>query len=332
MTTSHQSRFAYFVANGGKFRVAIVDVCNLDCFFCHNEGMVNPRRAKADERPAGRRLTDDDLIGIVNAYTELGGAQVNITGGEPLAHKDIVGLLRRIEPRRSRIVLNTNALLAERLLAVAPLPQLHGILASLHTTDDAEFATLGGRSCQRVMDNIVALARHGYDMTINYSLGSYNVDSFGAVLDFAVANGIRLKAIALVRPHEASDFYRGPWVDPQAIEDQLQRRRGVFVSERQRFGGISLSYRVGESEVVVKNIARGRLHTDYCDGCEHLATCGEGIYGLRVGTDGLWKPCLLRKDKFSLVDARAFREQILEQVAAMVGESERARFVAGAPL
>src|SRR4051812_19147717 len=39
-------RFRVFNAKGGKFRVAITNTCNLDCFFCHNEGMSNPRRGE----------------------------------------------------------------------------------------------------------------------------------------------------------------------------------------------------------------------------------------------------------------------------------------------
>jgi hypothetical protein len=82
----------------------------------------------------------------------------------------------------------------------------------------------------------------------------------------------------------------------------------------------------------VKNIAEGRLRTDFCRGCLHEAGCGEGIYGLRIGVDALIKPCLLRKDRWSELDARGdLRAQILATVHAMVGDWSRARFVGGAP-
>lgn len=35
--------FAIFNKKGGKFRVAVLNACNMNCFFCHNEGMDNPR-------------------------------------------------------------------------------------------------------------------------------------------------------------------------------------------------------------------------------------------------------------------------------------------------
>jgi hypothetical protein len=81
----------------------------MDCFFCHNEGMDNPRRpaaplgaadppangggqqpAAASEAAAKKRdplkrkgpsvLSTEHLLGIMNAFTRLGGKQINVTG------------------------------------------------------------------------------------------------------------------------------------------------------------------------------------------------------------------------------------------------------------
>ena len=42
--------FKYFNQKGGKFRVTVVNRCNFNCFFCHNEGMDNPREPGAHLR------------------------------------------------------------------------------------------------------------------------------------------------------------------------------------------------------------------------------------------------------------------------------------------
>ena len=83
----------------------------MDCFFCHNEGMDNPRRptaplgaadppanggggqqpaaavsdAAAKKRDPLKRkgpsvLSTEHLLGIMNAFTRLGGKQINVTG------------------------------------------------------------------------------------------------------------------------------------------------------------------------------------------------------------------------------------------------------------
>lgn len=319
--------FEIFNENGGKFRVSLLNVCNLDCFFCHNEAMPNPRRGEA----ARDLLPASELLEIISAFTALGGKQVNLTGGEPLAHPDICGILERIEKRGTTIVLNTNAILADRLLQRPKIEKLDSIFASLHTTDAGIFQRdLGGRSVTAVMDNIVALRRHGYDVQINFSLGPYNAGEFGKVLAFAVEHGIKLKAIALVRPNEDPHFYGGEWVDPRWLEQQLEGARAV--EEKDSFGGRTTTYALGGALVKIKNIARGRLLTDFCGGCTHVAACGEGIYGVRVGVDGYWKPCLLRRERFTRVStATGYAEQILDVVDAMIGDWSNARYVTGRP-
>jgi molybdenum cofactor biosynthesis enzyme MoaA len=337
MTTTTQEdadRFARFQQLGGKFRVAIINRCNLDCFFCHNEAMANPRRPRADHDPvAATPLGTDDLVAIINTYAAMGGRQINLTGGEPLAHPDLPGLLARLEPRGSRIMLNTNGILAHRLLRRPRIETLDGLLVSLHTTDDDRFKdALGGTGAQPVMDNIVALRRHGYAVSINYSLGAYNRESFGSVVDFARQHGISLKTITLVRSSEEPDFYGGDWIDPVWLEGVLTDRGAEKVSEKRAFGGFTSDWELGGTRIRVKNIGRGRLRTGFCDGCAHQKTCGEGIYGVRVGVDGLWKPCLLRRERFTAVDTRQdYAAQIHAVISAMIGEWREARYQEGAP-
>jgi len=328
------SRFERFQQLGGKFRVAIINRCNLDCFFCHNEAMANPRRPRADHDPAAARpLNTDDLISIINAYTAMGGRQVNLTGGEPLAHPDLPGLLSRIDKRGSRIMLNTNGILAGRLLRRPHIDTLDGLLVSLHTTDDDLFRTkLGGASARQVMDNIVALHRHGYTVGINYSLGAYNRDEFADVVDFAGLHGIALKTITLVRPNEDPDFYGGDWIDPAWLERLLAGRGAKKQSEKRAFGGYTSTWDLGGTPIRIKNIGRGRLQTSFCEGCSHQRSCGEGIYGVRVGVDSLWKPCLLRRDRFTAVDTtQSYTTQIRAVIDAMIGDWEEARYQEGAP-
>ena len=327
--------FRVFNERGGKFRVAIVNVCNLNCFFCHNEAMVNPRRPGED--PNGKvgpvHISLDELLGIINAFTSRGGGQVNIAGGEPLAHREIVRFLEDIDKRSTRVVLNTNVILADRLLNRPRIGNLDSIYASLHTTDGEIFRDqLGGRSISKVMDNIVALKTHGYDVQINYSLGDYNKEEFGSVLKFAVRHGIDLKAITLVRPNEDPDFYRGAWIDPQWISAQIEATGARVVGSEDSLGGQTTTYAIGGMTVKVKNIARGRPETDFCSGCTYKEKCGEGIYGLRVGIDGLWKPWLLRHERFrSVTQEESYESQILTIIDEMIGSWENARFLTGVP-
>ena len=152
------------------------------------------------------------------------------------------------------------------------------------------------------------------------------------VLDFALANRLDLKAIALVRSSDRAGFYGGDWVDPVWLAERLASRGAVEHGTRDAFGGRRTTYKADGIKIEVKNVASGRLVTDFCKGCLHKDQCGEGIYGLRIGVDALIKPCLLRRDRYRPIDPRGDLEaQLLATVDAMVGDWSRARFATGAP-
>jgi len=115
----HLESFELYNKMNAKFRVAVVNTCNMNCYFCHNEGMANPRSA-GDAHPLKKQGPEpfpiQEVIRVMNDFCELGGTQLNITGGEPLVRKDIVSVLKSIDKKKTRIVLNSNILLAERLL------------------------------------------------------------------------------------------------------------------------------------------------------------------------------------------------------------------------
>ena len=182
---------------------------------------------------------------------------MNITGGEPLTHPGFFALMDELATIKNdtRVVLNSNGVLARRLLARPPLTALDGILVSLHTTSPKLFRSLlHGNSVARLMRDIVALAKHGYAVELNYSLGPYNAESFEEVLDFCVANHLDLKVIALVRPHDGQDFYGGQWVEPAFIETMLRSRAATFIDEREALGGHRSRHRLADSIITVKNI------------------------------------------------------------------------------
>ncbi len=322
---------ARFNELGGKLRVALTERCNLDCFFCHNEGMPNPRRGAALD--AGR-LSDEQLVAIMNAWTALGGAQLNLTGGEPLLHPRLWTILEAIERRKTRVILNTNGLLAHRLLDRSTLAPLDALFVSLHTVDESLWKRhLVHGSAASVLEAIARLRQRGYRVQLNFSLGDYNLRGFDEVLRFALDQGIDLKIIALIRAGTDRDFYGGAFADPLAVEDRLAAHGAARLGERRGLGGFVTRFSLAGSTIEVKNVARGRLRTSFCEGCPVEQQCGEGMYALRVGVDGWWKPCLLRRERFTRVDeSSSLREQLLDRIATMIGAPESARFADGPPL
>ncbi|KAG2393988.1 hypothetical protein C9374_003752 [Naegleria lovaniensis] len=352
-----------------KFRVAITNTCNMNCFFCHNEGMKNPR-SPGDPIPLKKQGPEpfpiQEIIRLCNDFCDLGGTQLNITGGEPLARKDIVSVLKSINKQNTRVVLNSNVLLADRLLKESEkIEQVDAIYASLHTTRETDFKKylgIGGGASQ-VMRNMIRLKDHGYRVQINYSLGEYNRNEFENVLKFALPNKIDLKVISLIRSNLNKNQYgemeeihhvtsgkeedRGEnvssvvsagWSNPKWLEDLLESNGVEICGTREGFGGRVKIYKTSsdsDHRVEIKNIGRGRLRTDYCNGCRFSSQCGEGIYAMRSGVDGLFKPCVLNSDKFIPIQIESassdYKHQILSVIHTMVGNWKNHKFVEGPP-
>jgi cyclic pyranopterin phosphate synthase len=338
----HLESFKTFNAMNAKFRVAIVNKCNMNCFFCHNEGMENPRKP-SDKTPILKSGTDtmniDQMVQLMNDFCDLGGGQLNITGGEPLVRKDIVQVLSSINKQKTRVVLNSNIMLADRLLKEPRVDTVDAIYASLHTTRESVFKEhLGIGGAQRVMDNMISLKNHGYRVQINFSLGEYNREGFEEVIDFAIANEIDFKSITLIRSDEIKSQYGEgkEWSDPVWIVNRLEERGMKKIGTRTGFGGFTTVYKSSpdsDHKIEIKNVGKGRLVTDFCKSCHHHDKCGEGIYALRSGVDGVWKPCLLNKQGFESIDTSDvnYKRQILSVIHKMVGDWNNHKFIGGAP-
>jgi len=337
----------YFSQRGGKFRVTVVNRCNFNCFFCHNEGMDNPREPGKPGFPAKgcQNVETEQLLELINTYTRLGGKSLNITGGEPTTRKDITDLLMGIDKRDTTIVLNSNVSspFVDRLLNVPKIPQVDAIFASLHTTDNEDFGSAMGtpgdkKGATSVMNNMERLRDHGYHVEINFSLGNYNKYEWEKVLEFGTKAGIATKAITLIRHDESDQFYqeKGTFIDPRFVENTLEKAGCKLVkTDPTKVGGYTDYYETDQGvSVIIKNISRGRLRTDMCNTCTLRDQCGEGVYALRSGIDGIWKPCLLNKDTYSAyknTDERSYEDQILDEIHKMVGAPESWEFQEGKP-
>ncbi len=324
------SEFSIFQKEEGKFRVSITELCNLNCFFCHNEGMKNPRQSS--DR-ISNRLPLSELVKLINAYISLGGKQVNITGGEPLLVSELPEFLSQIQKGSSKLVLNTNAIYP-RILLENPLQNiLDCLLISLHTTNENSFQKwLGKPKSQNLIQNILSLKENGYKIELNYSLGNYNLIDFENVLKFSIQEKLPLKVITIIRHNLKEDFYGGDWISPESIETILEKHGAKWIKEKNALGGKKKEYEIDGISVTVKNVGSGKLITDYCNDCKYILQCGEGIYGLRVGVDGIWKPCLLNKEKYESIHLEEnYSDQILRMIGSMVGNWENSTFYQGIP-
>ncbi|MGN1019393.1 MAG: GTP 3',8-cyclase MoaA [Aristaeellaceae bacterium] len=115
-------------------RVSVTDRCNYRCVYCMPEGGV-PSMAHGDV------LTFEEIVRLVRLAAGLGVRVVRVTGGEPMARRGCLELVRAIRgvPGIARVTMTTNGALLKGRMAEAKAMGLDGVNISLDTLDPEVF-------------------------------------------------------------------------------------------------------------------------------------------------------------------------------------------------
>lgn len=138
-------------------RLSVTDRCNLRCVYCapvENFG----------QRPHHELLSFEEFYEVTRVAVTLGVDKVRITGGEPLAKRDVmvlINMLSRLEGIRD-LSLSTNGVLLRRFARRLKRGGLHRVNVSLDTLDPVRYAevTRGG-DVSRVLDGIQSAIEAG---------------------------------------------------------------------------------------------------------------------------------------------------------------------------
>jgi GTP 3',8-cyclase len=123
-------------------RVSVTDRCNLRCVYCMPSGGVAWKERS-------ELLTFEEIERFVAAAASEGISKIRLTGGEPLARKGIVDLVRRLRsiPGIESLALTTNGTLLPLLAGDLAAAGIDRVNISLVSLDPAAYssATRGGR-------------------------------------------------------------------------------------------------------------------------------------------------------------------------------------------
>jgi len=150
-------------------RVSVTDRCDFRCFYCMSENMTF--------LPKKDVLSLEELDRAVSAFVRLGVRKVRLTGGEPLARRNILQLIRGLSRHLARhpdeagldeLTLTTNGSQLRRYAQELAAAGVRRLNVSLDSLDQENFKTItrGGRLDQ-VLDGIRAATDAGLKVKIN---------------------------------------------------------------------------------------------------------------------------------------------------------------------
>ena len=121
-----------------NLRISVTQKCNLNCIYCHREGVFDCPSSTREE------IKSELIKKIVRCAAELGIRKVKVTGGEPLLREDIAEIIGTISQTKGieDVSITTNGTLLERF--AQPLKaRIQGFLMQYRHT-----------ACRRVSNNL----------------------------------------------------------------------------------------------------------------------------------------------------------------------------------
>lgn len=262
-----------------SMRISITQRCNLDCIYCHREGVT--------ER-SGVEMAPEEIERIVGLCAGFGVRKVKITGGEPLLRSDVVQVVESIAGVDGvrDVSMTTNAMLLKERAEELRKAGLDRINISLDTLKPEVFSRITrGGELSRVVRGIeeavnVGLRPVKLNMVV---MKGINDGEVGEMLKTYSREGVVIQLIELVDSNRA--FFQKYYYDLDDVEEELQGKAREMVVRKLMHGRRKYTLNGAQVEVI-----KPMHNTEFCAHCTRI----------RVTADGKFKPCLMRKD--NLVD------------------------------
>jgi cyclic pyranopterin phosphate synthase len=276
-----------FGRNIHYLRISLTDKCNLRCVYCMPEDMVF--------RPNAELMQDDELVRLVELFTNLGFDKFRLTGGEPTVRLHVVDLVRRIAatPGVNSLSMTTNGLLLKKLAGPLKKAGLERVNISLDTLDAERFARITRRGhLSDVWDGILEAEQVGLTPL---KLNSVVVRGFNDqdVVDMArltCEHPWQVRFIEMMPFAGATDFQQSQVVKAEEMQEQIVAALGPL--ELMNEGSLD-----GEARLYRLPGARGVLGFISSVSLPFCATCTRA----RLTADGKLRLCLLREKEVDLL-------------------------------
>jgi pyrroloquinoline quinone biosynthesis protein E len=202
--------------------------CPLHCPYCSNPVDIGAERHRNE-------LSSEDWIRVFKQAADLGVLQLALTGGEPMARRDIVELVSASTENGLYSTLVTSALPFPRARVEAlRAAGLDHVQISFQDSEPAASDTIAGTTS---FDRKIAAARLtrelGFPLTVNVVLHRQNLDRIAAIITLAEELGARRLELANTQYHGWAFVNRASLMPTR---EQLERGEQAVADARARLG------------------------------------------------------------------------------------------------
>jgi len=264
--------------------------CNLACHYCHLEGEERSTRES-------KELPLPVLISCIRVAARAGVRKFKLVGGEPFLRRDLpaaVGAIREAA-KDADISIITAGVVSLAELDAALEAGLDRVNVTIHGFTPTAMASRvsSPRAWETRSEFVDGVIARGLSPKLNYVFsGPEDLEDLDALLDFAAAHGLLVNVLDNLAIDGMS------WRDVARAVRQLRGEpdRVEIDPDPYSLPTQHWSY-LDELRVEIKHTELGRIAPySFCRECAHRGHCREGVWALRLGTDGVLAPCLHRRD------------------------------------
>lgn len=198
-------------------RLAVTDRCNLRCRYCMPAEGIN-------FSPRQQLLTYEEMLRLTGVLKKHGLNKVRLTGGEPLARRNIDFLLNGLAEQGLNVHITTNAILLDAFINLFKRLPLSGLNISLDTLQAEKFQAITRRDqFHPTWQNLLATIEAGLPTKINCVLmRGINDDELSAFAQLTEHYPIDVRFIEAM-PFNAGDGNQDVFIAAHEIHTRLQK-------------------------------------------------------------------------------------------------------------
>lgn len=286
-------------------RISLTDVCNFRCTYC---------MPKEDMQfmPSSKLMQASEIDAIVKEFVKLGVNKIRLTGGEPLARKDLGDILNKLAVYPVELTLTTNGYLLDRHLPDLLTAGVQSINISLDSLQAEKFYKVTQRNYfNQVWNNILLAVKSGLHVKINtVIMQGINDDE---VLDFVQLT----KDLPVhVRFIEFMPFDKNDW-----NQNKVFTYQDILNVVAQKYEYLPIKGQVNDTAKKFKILNHqgtfaviSTMTAPFCAGCNRM----------RLTADGKMKNCLFSNGEANLLGALRNQEDIVPIIKQCVWDKKEA--------
>jgi len=285
-------------------RISITDYCNLNCFFCSNEGMDLGFKNTSE-------VDFEKLLELLKLLKKNGLEKVSITGGEPTCYSQLEELLMEInELKFKEAFFHTNGAYLYKDLILGELKNFDKVAISIHSLNFEEWKKMTGgqkRQYDEILHNLKLIHKEGYDNKIEIKITlvkgiNNSKESIKKILDFCDRNNFRFKFLVL-DPIKAE--HRSLVVPQNKISDILESLGAEYQTKEKTFRG-QVNYL--PIKRYVYETTKGVLVEIGCGKKEVCMVCS-GSNEIIITSNLMIKPCRISSHTINIRNAISHQEE-----------------------